>query len=174
MSSDDRLIKAQAFHTAHLRATLLSLGRSEGASGLDEHLALVETARESTPNGGARLSLVLCQRLGRDAQRYNAMDGELISYYTDFVGRHGKAGMLDKQAMALAEAVAKPPEDAILEESGYETLADNTHYRVRWRREYRGVLVEGDFIEALVNTTVSTVYSFARKWRALSLNWQER
>ena len=118
----------------------------------------------------------LCQHITEYHARLNAVSGEVVSWYIDALALEGDQTMTEDAALQLAVATARPPEDAELVFSGYETIGDRTLYRARWQHRLKGIPIERDYIEVLINGKAELPCSYIRVWRKpdFSPSGQER
>jgi hypothetical protein len=166
---------ARTWYFDLLRRELEQRGQGESAVHLPQQLRLTLEREEQRPDGST-LYLKLAHRLTEYETRLNAVSGETISWYIDFLSIEGDQSMSPNEALKLAEAVAQPPEGAQLELSGYETVADRTVFRARWEHVHDNLPVEGDFIEVLINGKNRHAFSYTKVWRQpnLSETYEER
>lgn len=160
---------ARDWYTAFLGRELARRGQPEAAIYLEHYLRLVPDQETILPAGGSKLSTVVTQRLTEYSVRLNARNGELVSWYVDFLARDGDTSAEPEELIELARQAAKPPADARLAVAEYETASGRAFFRVRWRHVYNGLPVEGDYLEALVNAKHKRVFSLARLWRTPQL-----
>jgi hypothetical protein len=156
-----------------LKAELENRGQGESAEYLQQILRLVPSAKTAALTGNS-ISLTLQQRISEYEVRLNSQTGELISWFADFLSTNGDLSMPPNEALALAGAVATPPKDAELEVAGYETMADRSFFRARWIHRVQGLIVEGDYIEVLINGAARRPFSVSRIWRQPNLTPKPR
>ena len=125
--------------------------------------------QQAKDDKGTLLTIAMQHRVTTYRSRHNAVTGEPVSWYVDFLANADKPGLPAEQALRVAETVAQPPEDAELVESGYETQAGRTFFRARWEHLHDGLPVEGDYIEVLVNGQVGKAFSWSKVWREPNL-----
>ncbi len=167
--------QAPSFETAEkwyfdlLLRELERRGQGDAATNLRQQLRL--SAAETQPqNRGSKLRLKLAHRLTECETRLNAVTGETISWYIDFLSVEGDKSMPGDEALKLATETARPPEGARLVVSGYETMGDRTVFRARWAHFHDDLPVEGDFIEVLINGKNRKLFSCVKSWRQLNLS----
>lgn len=140
--------------------------RDQGEAALQlKSLLRLDTKYVSAENDRTKLEYQMSQRLTEYEVRYDGANGELISWYIDFLAVEGDTSMPEKEAQALAERVALPPEEAKLEESGYVSMGDRDAFMSRWEHYEQGLLVEGDYIQVLINAKIGQPFSYTRVWR---------
>ena len=165
---------AQQWYFSFLRRELEQRGQGEAAIRLHEMLRLqpLEAKKKSQGN---EITMSLSQHLTDYHSRFNALSGENISWYIDFLAIDGDTSMPEDEAFELATATVQPPEDAELAQSGYETISDVVIYRSRWRHTFYNSPVEGDYIEVLINGQIKRPFSYSRIWHTpdLSIEGQE-
>jgi hypothetical protein len=74
----------------------------------------------------------------------------------------------------LAQAVAQPPPEAVLQEAHYEQQADQTFFLARWLHYEKDILVEKDYIQVLINGNTKKAFSCHRSWHRVMLEFMER
>jgi hypothetical protein len=162
----------EAFLLELLGRELSLRGTERAIAALDDELTLLPphpegSAPEQAPTRGRYL---LAQRLSDMSVELDAETGELSSWYLDFLAPNGDMSMPPDEALALAIRVAAPPPGAVLESAGYETRADRTYFRVRFRHEEQGLRVEGDFLEVRINGKNRRAFALTRRWRSPRLS----
>jgi len=121
------------------------------------------------------VTLTIQQRLSDYEVRLNSETGELISWFLDVLATGGDTSMPPQEGLELAlRAGSVPDEGAELEASGYETMADRTFFRARWKHLHEGFEVEGDYIEVLMNGAARRPFAVSRVWREPNLDGRPR
>lgn len=161
-------IAAEQFYFAHLRRVAAGQGPDVPEAVLRRALrtSVLEERRE---DGGTRVKLCLQVRTTDVRVRLNAVTGELISWYVPVLAENGNR---DTPLEALRETAARlacPPEGAVLRAARYEEVGNRVVFVNRWEHELQGVVVEGDYIEVLLNGRTGRPFSFARQWRTPDL-----
>ena len=151
-----------------LKAELDERGSGSAAAFL-ESILRVREPKESPASGD--VALTIQQRLSDYEVRLNSETGELISWFLDVLATGGDTSMPPEEALELARrAGSVPDEGSELEASGYETMADRTFFRARWKHLYEGLEVEGDYVEVLINGAARRAFSVSRVWREPNLD----
>jgi hypothetical protein len=146
-----------------LKAELDERGSGHAAEFLESIIRVREPAENPTSGD---VTLTIQQRLSDYEVRLNSETGELISWFLDVLATGGDTSFPPDEALQLAwRAGNVPSEGAELEISGYETMADRTFFRARWKHFFRGLEVEGDYIEVLINGAARRPFSVSRVWR---------
>jgi hypothetical protein len=159
---------AERWYMDLLRREVAAKGPPEAA----EHVShFISTSLEvGTPDQfGTPLRLALWQSVSECSVRLNRVNGELISWYLDFLAKEGDTSMPKDEALKLATATASPPQQAKLVEADYETMADRTFFRARWDHFEDKVQVDGDYIEVLVNGRFRKAFALSCVWRSPNL-----
>jgi len=161
---------ADKFYFDQLRRGLELLRQDSAATHLREHLNLV-LANETPAGANKLLKLKVGQRFTAYTLRLNAVSGEVISWYSDFLAAaEGGQSMTEDEALELAKKVASPPADAKPGGAQPEQAGERKIIRVRWSHEHGGLPVERDFIEVLINPSIKRAFACTRFWREPNLS----
>jgi hypothetical protein len=153
---------ATAWYLGLLEREAGAAARPVKASELADHLQL---RPQGAAMPGSPTTYAVVSKLSDCSVRLNALSGDTISWYLDFLATGGTEAMPPDAALALATEVAQPPDDAVPAGAGYETMADRCVFRARWRHVVAGVPVEGDYIEVLINGKHQKAFSLSKVWR---------
>ncbi len=153
--------------------TLRARGAEDTASYLQYWLqAKAEEVTDDGPYRKVRFSLY--QRLSDYAARYNAYSGEQMSWMFDALMEDLDTGLDEDACLSVAREAAAPPEGAVLEVSQYEEQADASVFVARWGHVHKGVPVEKDYIQVLVNGKLGLPFAVHRKWHQIDETMAER
>ncbi|MDD2735384.1 MAG: hypothetical protein PHF56_15710 [Desulfuromonadaceae bacterium] len=152
-----------------LCAEMIDRGQLEATRYLHE-LLRVQPVPGQTVKPFNSFKMNVQQRITEYEVRLNGQTGESISWFADFLSVGGNEALQPEVALKLATDFANPPDDAELESSEYETMADRTFFRARWRHCYDGLEVDGDYIEVLLNCAARMPFSVSRVWRQPNLS----
>lgn len=161
--SQDHEEIARRWYFSLLRRELENRGQGVAAA----HLHVLLRLDPDTSTGeatGTSLTMQLCQHITDYHSRFNAVSGEEISWYIDALAVDGDRSMRADAALSLAVATARLPENAQLVFSDYETMGDRTLFRARWQHRLKGIPIERDYIEVLVNGKARLPCSCIRVW----------
>ncbi len=164
-----------------IRKELMLRGEPEAAAGVEQMLrvTLKQEQQQQAPSRaaqpaaagnavirpGAEETFTLSSSLGDIVVRLNSATGELISWIIERLSEDGDASAPYEELLALGSAVAKPPPDAERTQAGYEVVGNTTIFRIRWEHRHKGLRVEGDFLEVLINAKLGKVFALTRLWR---------
>lgn len=148
-----------------LRQELEHRKQGEAAHQLRGQLKL-RVAAELPAGPNTLVKFKVAHRLTEYNLRLNAVDGEVLSWYIDFLAKDGDSSLPPEQALELARAVAAPSDDAKLTTSGYDSTSGRMVFRARWEHRHDDLPVEGDFIEVLINGKARKPFAMTRVWRA--------
>jgi hypothetical protein len=158
--------RAESFLWRVLERDLERQGTPEAVLHLKHELqARVEKIESQGPY--KRVTLGMFQRISEYAAQYSPLTGERRSwFFTAFSERCGK-GLSKEQALEVARKAAIPPEDAVLETADYEIQAGEPVFVARWAHYVKGLRVERDFIQVLVNGDLGRAFSVERHWHSV-------
>jgi hypothetical protein len=159
---------AERWYMELLQREVADKGTPEAAQHIG-HFVVARLEKSAADEFGQPLRLALEHRASEGSVRLNRTNGQMISWYLDFLAKEGDTSMAPDEALQLATAVASPPPQAKLESAGYETMADRTFFRVRWQHYEQNVQVEDDYIEVLVNGRFRKAFSLSYVWRSPNL-----
>jgi hypothetical protein len=141
-------------------------GNAEAALYL-KYLLCAKVKRVAEEGPYKRVFFDMYQRLSDYSARYNANTGEQMSWFFSVL-MEGLARDLDEKAcLRMAKKVANPPPDAVLETCQYEEQGDEPVFVARWGHRHKGVPVERDYIQVLVNGKTGHPFSLHRKWHSV-------
>jgi hypothetical protein len=103
-----------------------------------------------------------------------AKDGTVLSWYFELLAEQGGKDLPVEKALEAAQAEAKPPKEAVLRKSAYETVAGAPVFIARWEHEENGIPVEKDYIHVQVNGKSGRPFALNRRWHALDFKPTER
>ena len=103
----------------------------------------------------------------------NANTGEPLSWICSAL-TEGNTPLPPADAMRVAEAAVKLPEDAVLVRQGYEDMGGMPVFVAHWEHRVEGVLVERDYLRVLVGGHSGRVFAVQRRWHDVDLNPSER
>jgi hypothetical protein len=155
---------ARKAYLAMLRRELDLKGMPEAYPAVEERLRLTPR-KEEAARVGTLVTMDVHQLVTNYRRRKNGVTGEVISWYIDFLAEDDSRSMSVADARALAESVARPPQDARIVMDGYEIQGGRTYYRARWLHFAHGLWVEGDYIDVMINTRAARAFSLGRVWR---------
>ncbi|MBN4052599.1 hypothetical protein JYT82_00640 [bacterium AH-315-K20] len=164
-----------------IRKELMLKGEPEAAADVErmlrvtpkrdqEHHGLSNTEHPAAAGGTATGqdsddSFTVASSLGDIIVRLNSATGETLSWIIERLSEDGDASAAPEELLALGTAIAKPPLDAERSQAGYEVVGNTTVFRIRWEHRHKGLLVEGDFLEVLINAKLGKVFAMTRLWR---------
>lgn len=119
-----------------------------------------------------KLELALTHRLTDYEIRLEGETGEVISWYLDFLSVEGDDTMSRDDAIKAATTIAAPPADTTLVHADYETMADRTVFRARWSHTHDGLVVDGDFLEVLLNGKARMPFAHTRRYHVPKISPQ--
>jgi hypothetical protein len=173
--NDERTVEETAEESLWetFKRRLEAQGNTEGAFYL-QHLvkAKLEESIERGKYSTHRFSLY--QRLSDYSTTYNAVTGEQMSWFFDVLRNDAVPGADAEACLAAAHEVAKPPDDAVLMTSVFETQGGDTVFIARWEHVHDGTPVETDFIQVLVNPRTAKPFAHHRKWHDVDPEPRER
>lgn len=158
---------AAQWYSDLVKAELVERGSAEATEFVDYFLRLAPL-----PNSDifTILGFQLQQRTTDYELRLNAHTGELLTWYVDELSKNGNTEMPASEALELARWAGDVPlNESQLEANQYETMADRTFYRARWRHVRQGLRIEGDYIEVLINGRSRKPFFVGRVWRLPNL-----
>jgi hypothetical protein len=141
------------------------------------HIRDVLKLRVDMENGASTnnsLEMTLSQKLTDYSLRLNATTEEIVSWYIYFLAENCTDKIVSDQALKIAEETAKLPVDAQLKIAQFESTSGRTIFRARWGHSLHGLVIEGDFIEVLVNGNIRCAFAYCRNWRVPDLTGQSR
>ena len=116
-----------------------------------------------------RYRFELQQRVSEYSSRNNARTGEALGWFFDVLFERCAPGHNGAACLRTATEVATAPADAHLETAELETHGDAQVFVARWRHLHRGIVVEGDYIQVLVNPRTNKAFAMSRRWRTVDL-----
>jgi hypothetical protein len=165
------MIDAETFLWAHLRRKVARVD-AEAAERLRE---FVQAVGVEPPDGLAGLiRFELRYRLGELSIELDARTAELASWTFPLLRDADGARPSDAEAVGSAQAASDPPADAVLASTAWENMGGLDVYVVRWEHHEDGVLVEHDYVQALVSARSGRTFSVSRRWHTVDENWSER
>lgn len=158
---------AEAVVWSNIRKEMAARGNLEEADSIQEVLKAIPT--ESMPVGlYKKVSFGVYQRLSDYSGGYNASNGEQVSWYFSALRPDSDNSLPEEEALEIATAIAKPPADAVLQESRYDEQAGTIYYMARWQHRVRRIPVERDFIQVLVNGGTKKPFALHRFWHEVN------
>ncbi|WP_224363349.1 hypothetical protein [Hyalangium versicolor] len=130
---------------------------------------LIQARPEAVERKGTykRVTFGMHQRISEYSTKYSPVTGAQNSWlFPAFAERCGR-GLTKAQALEVAQKVAQPPEDAVLEVADYEEQAGEAVFVARWGHVVNGVRVERDYIQVLVNGALGRAFALHRKWHTV-------
>lgn len=144
----------------------LALRRQAGAAAHLRHLLKLRVISEEPRGQDTLVKFKAEQRLTEYTTRLNAVNGEPLSWYIDFLSTEGDESLPAEAALEIARQTANPPADAQLQSAAYDASSGRTIFRARWIHLADGLPVEDDFIQVLVNAKAKKAFALTRFWRA--------
>jgi len=131
------------------------------------HILSARVEGEKREGGLRRVRLRLYQRTSDYSVQLSGVTGERRGWHFAALGRDSDESLEPERALEAATHAAAPPDDAVLEHSGYEEQGGEPVFVARWRHVVDGVAVERDFIHVLVNGSTGKPFLMQRSWRAV-------
>lgn len=125
---------------------------------------------EVSPEGAyAKVSFAMHHRFSEYSAHFNAATGEATGWFFDALTQGLKNSKRETECLKAAEYFAKPPADAKLTVAEYEVQSNSPVFVARWEHVHKGVLVERDFIQVLVNGGSGYPFALHRRWHSVDL-----
>lgn len=146
-----------------LKQRLEQQGEAEGVLYLQYllHARAEQVTEEGTHR---RVHFGMYQRFSDYIAQYNAHTGAQMSWLFDTLMEDAGRGMSEDEGLKVAQDIADPPGDAVLEVAQYEEQAGEPVFIARWGHVHNGVPVEQDYIQVLINGKTGQVFALHRKW----------
>lgn len=163
-NGDTPVATAEAALWATLAGRIEAQGAPEAVLQL-RHLVRARLEEEEEPaRGPRRIRFSLHQRASEYTVRYNARTGDTMAWFFDGLMERCTAGHDRDACLAAAQSVAQPPPAAEIETAEFEEEGDTAVFVARWRHVVDGVLVDGDYIQVLVNPRTAKPFGMHRRW----------
>jgi len=120
------------------------------------------------------VGFTMYKRISDYSVQQNSTSGELFSWYFDKLREKSTRKLKADECLRIASAIALPAAGARLEESGYEKLGNDFIFSARWAHSHNEIIVEGDFIQVMVNGETGVPFSFSQKWHVVDETFTER
>lgn len=162
--------RAEKYIWQNMQRQLESKGQGAAGVQLQHHLrATLRNVAEQA--GGLRTyHFDMQHRVSDYSVTLNAQDGELMGWQFSLLGddTQGQGEVAAEYATMAAREAAQPPPNAVLSTAEFETVGDRRVFLARWIHQERGVLIERDYIQVLVNSKSGRAFSFSRKWHKIN------
>lgn len=164
---------AEEFIWAYFEKRLASEGQSESARYL-RHFLNLKLQDTQTESEWTTFRFDLQHRVSDCLVKLNANDGSVMGWYFELLAQGSEAVLAPEEAIAIAESVVRPPKNAVLDTAGYEAIGGQQVFLAHWRHEAKGVPVERDFIQVMVNGKTGKVFAFFKRWHKIDYEYSER
>lgn len=96
--------------------------------------------------------------------KYNSENEEKIGYMFSALNEGSDPNFSKAKCMIIAENEAHPPLGAKEVLSEFQKVGEGELFVARWHHFYKGIWVESDFIQVMVNRATGKIFGHQRHW----------
>ena len=122
----------------------------------------------TTPSGYRVVRMRVFGRFSTYTARHDARTGEQRSMTLGALIKDGGRDLTREEAVRIATSALQPPEGAQLEVAEYDEAAGQPFFFLRWAHLHGGVRVEKDHLHVMLNGKSRRIFSWSRRWHAVS------
>jgi len=139
-----------------------------------QHLLQAECEKVTREGPYKRVHFNLYQRLSDYVASYNARTGQQMSWFFGALADDSDSSLDESDCLERAREVADPPAGAVQTAAGYQEYGGRKVFLARWAHEHKGIPVERDYIQVLVNGKHGRPFALHRKWHEVDTDPGQR